>query len=70
MYSFVFVSCLLRVSVCNVGKQRRHTFRSLYFEGRGRGSPLFFSALRYRASQVALGVKNPPSSAGNARDMY
>ena len=34
-------------------------------------SPLFFSALlRYRASQVALVVKNPPASAGNARDMY
>ena len=33
-------------------------------------SPLFFSALlRYRASQVALVVKNPPASAGNARDM-
>ena len=46
MYSFVFVSCLLRVSVCNVGKQRRLTFRSLYFGGRDRVTFIFFSFVK------------------------
>ena len=46
MYSFVFVSCLLRVSVCSVGKQRRHTFRSLYFGDRDRVTLIFFSFVK------------------------